>query len=238
MIKISICDDDALCLQNINEAVSRWALQNKVQVCVESFDNGDRLLEHCMHEHTDIILLDIIMPLLNGMDVAREIRESDRNTKIVFLTSSSEFAIESYDVKASGYILKPVSYEKLCAVLNDCVESVNEKPDSITIRTASGYQNIYLHQIECVEAQNKKVMFTLSNGRIHEAYGTLSSFEKILDCEKGFFKCHRSYLVYIPAVDYFTASEILTKSGCRIPVARGMGKSFEEFYFSYMFKEV
>ncbi|MGN0389319.1 MAG: LytR/AlgR family response regulator transcription factor, partial [Wujia sp.] len=119
-----------------------------------------------------------------------------------------------------------------------CVQAIDTKPNSITIRTASGYQNIYLHQIECVEAQNKKVVFSLSDGSVRETSGTLSSYEEILNCGKGFFKCHRSYLVYIPAVDYFTASEILTKSGLRVPIARGQGKAFEEFYFSCMFKEV
>ena len=78
----------------------------------------------------------------------------------------------------------------------------------------------------------------MHNGSVHEAYGTLASFESVLNCEKGFFKCHRSYLVYIPAVDSFTASQIRTKSGCQIPVARGKGKSFEEYYLSYMFKAV
>lgn len=238
MIKIAICDDDALCLQNIKEAVSKWAFQYNIQATVKVFDNGDRLLEHCLQEHTDILLLDIMMPLLNGMDAAHEIRDYNQHVRIIFFTSSPEFAIDSYDVKASGYLLKPVSYKKLCAVLNDCVQSVKVKPDSITIRTVSGYQNIYLHQIECAEAQNKKVVFTLSDGSTREALGTLSSYEEFLNCDRGFFKCHRSYLVYIPAVDYFTASEILTKSGCRVPIARGQGKIFEGFYFSYMFKEV
>lgn len=238
MIKIAICDDDTRWLESIKEDVSKWASGYNIQVMIYIFDNGDQLLAHCRREHTDILLLDIMMPLLNGMDAAHEIREHDQHMKIIFFTSSPEFAIDSYDVKASGYLLKPAPYEKLCAVLNDCVQAIDVKPDSITIRTVSGYQNMYLHQIECVEAQNKKVVFTLSDGSAREKPGTLSSYEEILNCEKGFFKCHRSYLVYIPAVDYFTASEILTKGGWRVPIARGQGKAFEEFYFSYMFKEV
>lgn len=238
LIKIAICDDDARWLESIKEDVSKWAFGYDIQVMIYIFDNGDQLLEHCRREHTDILLLDIMMPLLNGMDAAHEIREQDQHMKIIFLTSSPEFAIESYDVKASGYLLKPAPYEKLCAVLNDCVQTIDANPESITIRTESGYQNIYLYQIECVEAQNKKVVFTFSDGIVLETLGTLSSYEEILNCEKGFFKCHRSYLVYIPAVDHFTASEIMTKGGCRVPIARGKRKAFEEFYFSYMFKEV
>lgn len=108
MIKIAICDDDALCLQSTKEAVSKWAFQYNIQVTVEVFDNGDRLLEHCLREHTDILLLDIMMPLLNGMDAAHEIRDYDQHVRIIFFTSSPEFAIDSYDVKASGYLLKPL----------------------------------------------------------------------------------------------------------------------------------
>lgn len=238
LIKIAICDDDARWLESIKEDVSKWASGYDIQVMIYIFDNGDQLLEHCRREHTDILLLDIMMPLLNGMDAAHEIREQDQHMKIIFLTSSPEFAIESYDVKASGYLLKPAPYEKLCAVLNDCVQTIDVNPESITIRTAFGYQNIYLYQIECVEAQNKKVVFTISDGIVLETLGTFSYYEEILNCEKGFFKCHRSYLVYIPAVDHFTASEIMTKGGCRVPIARGKRKAFEEFYFSYMFKEV
>ena len=237
MIKISICDDDALCLQNINEAVSRWALQNKVQVCVESFDNGDRLLEHCKREHTDIILLDIIMPLLNGMDVAREIRESDRNTKIVFLTLSSEFAIESYDVEAAGYLLKPVNEARLFALLNKCLNEANRPMDSITLHTISGYQNVYLHNIEYLEAQNKKVIIALNDGSRLETASTLSFYEKQLTIDKGFFKCHRSYIVYMPAIDHFNNNEIITKTGVKLSISRGLGKMLQDTYFTYMFSE-
>lgn len=238
MIKIAICDDDKMCLDNIAGAVARWSTDNNIQIKTEFFDNGDSLLDYCSRENPDIVLLDIIMPLLNGMDTARELRQSSDTAKIVFLTSSPEFAIESYDVKASGYILKLFSYEKLCSVLNDCTDSIVSKSDSLTVRTSSGYHNIYMHRIECIEAQNKQLIITLADGTECRAHGTLSSLEKILTCDMGFFKCHRSYIVRIQAVDYFTSSEIVTKSGRHIPVARSMGKNFKAFYFSHMFKEV
>ncbi len=237
-IRILICDDDPSCLKNTLKAVMRWSDEYGVSVKTELTSDGDSLLESCKKEKADIILLDIMMPLINGMDAARELRRYDCNAKIIFLTSSPEFAIESYDVKASGYILKPALYEKVAEILCDCARDISKKPDTITIRTSLGYQSIYKSSIECAEAQNKKVIFTLSGGECKSALETLSYYESMLTLEDGFFKCHRSYIVSFPAVDHFTGAELYTKSGIRVPIARGIGKQFQEAYFAYMFKGV
>lgn len=178
-----------------------------------------------------------MMPLLNGMDAARELREHNLISKIIFLTTSPEFAIESYDVDASGYLLKPVDREKLYKLLDKCLSAVSKPADSIAIHTAFGYQNVLMHHIEFIEAQNKKVKLALYDGQRLEAIGTLSYYEKLLTVEKGFFKCHRSYIVYMPAVEHFSATELVTKSGTKISISRGLSKSFQDTYFSYMFKE-
>ena len=134
----------------------------------------------------DIILLDVIMPLLNGMETAYEIRKEDPSVKILFLTSSPEFAVES---------------------------------------------------IECVEAQNKKVVFYLQHGRHLEVQDALSNCAAALTLENGFFKCHRSYIVSIPNTDHFNSTEVLTRSGLAVPIARGYAKAFRDAYFDYMFQE-
>lgn len=201
MFEIIICDDDSACLEQTNQLVNDWIETASVPVTAKTIDNGDMLLNYCNKYNPDVILLDIMMPLLNGMDAAREIREHNLTSKIIFLTSSPEFAIESYDVDASGYLLKPVDRDKLYKLLNKCLSELSQPADSITIHSAFGYQNIYLHNIEYLEAQNKKVIISISNGDKIEAIGTLSYYEKRLTLEKGFFKCHRSYIVYIPAVE-------------------------------------
>ena len=101
-----------------------------------------------MAEPFHIILLDILLPLLNGMDTARELRQYDKTVKIIFLTSSPEFALESYDVKAYSYLLKPVTYEKLEETLNECVKTFAIDPKHLILKTALGYQKIYFHEIE------------------------------------------------------------------------------------------
>lgn len=237
MIKIFICDDDRSSLMQAEQLIHAWAEGSGQPVTVFTFDNGDSLLARHKKEQADIILLDIMMPLLNGMEAAREIRKMDSSVKIIFLTSSPEFAVESYDVKASGYLLKPIHHNKLHAVLSDCVKVPEKEPDHIVIKTLSGYQKIYLHSIECIEAQSRKVIFYLMEGSTAEALGTFSSYAQTLPLEKGFYKCHRSYMVNLPNIDHFNSTEIITRSRIRVPVARGLGKAFKEAYFAYMFRK-
>lgn len=236
MFEIVICDDDAACLEQTGRLVDDWCSTVSIPVTVKTIDNGDQLLEYCSRCNPDVILLDIMMPFLNGMEAAKEIREHNSISKIIFLTSSPEFAIESYDVEASGYLLKPVERNRLFQLLGRCLSSASTPADSITLHTAFGYQNIYLHNIECLEVQNKKVIITLSDGKKIETVSTLSYYESLLTVEKGFFKCHRSYIVYLPAVDHFSNTEIVTKTGMKLSIARGLGKTFQDTYFSYMFQ--
>ena len=231
MYNILICDDEP----DIVAALKIYLTGD--DYCLFEVNNGRQALEVVEEHDIHLVLLDIMMPLLNGMDAARELREHNLISKIIFLTTSPEFAIESYDVDASGYLLKPVDREKLYKLLDKCLSAVSKPADSIAVHTTFGYQNVLMHHIEFIEAQNKKVRLALYDGQRLEAIGTLSYYEKLLTVEKGFFKCHRSYIVYMPAVEHFSATELVTKSGTKISISRGLSKSFQDAYFSYMFKE-
>jgi len=235
MIRLAICDDEAHCLDSTKRMIERWLASCGIPAQISCFDNGDTLLESIRRAKMDIVLLDIMMPLLNGMDTAHEIREFDKAIKIVFLTSSPEFALESYSVKASGYIIKPVSYEKLSEALNDCTAALQEEPEHLLLKSTHGYHKIYLHDIEYIEAQNKQVVFFLKLCQSLTITEPLYSFENKLLTKDGFFKCHRSYIISMSHVNSFSSVEITMKSGCCIPIARGSGKAFQDAYFSFMF---
>lgn len=237
MLRIAICDDNLTFLQSAVSLIKDWAKQREISADIFSFQNGDELISKSISVHIDIIFLDIIMPLLNGMDTAKELRQKDAAVKIIFLTSSPEFALESYDVRAHDYLLKPISYEKIKKTLDECVNSLSVEPESLLIKTSFGYQKLYFHEVEYVEAQNKKVIFYLKSGKTVQAVEPLHSFEDKFADSNHFFKCHRSYLVYMPNVDHFNNAQIVTKSGRNIPIARGYAKAFKEAYFMVMFQE-
>lgn len=235
MLRIAVCDDDAVCLNETASLVEKWKTEYSEEVELLLFNDGDKLLKENHRRHIDIVFLDIIMPLFNGMDTAKELRGRDNSVKIIFLTSSPEFALESYEVKANGYILKPARYEKISDVLCDISNESEKEPEYIIVNTASEHKKIYLHSIEYAEAYNKGVFLYLSQKGIIKVSVPLYSFEKQLRNEKGFFKCHRSYIVNIQHVDHFNNTNIVLKSGNSVPISRGYSKDFEEIYFKNMF---
>ena len=100
MIRIGICDDSSAFLHQTKFMIDHW--DNRPQdIITELFEDGDALILAHSQKPFDIILLDVVMPLLNGIEAANELREKDKNVKIVFLTSSPEFAVASYTVKVS-----------------------------------------------------------------------------------------------------------------------------------------
>lgn len=236
ILKVAVCDDSSVFLENIVQLIKKWSEKSMIPVDIYAFDNGDALIEKNISGRMDIIFLDILMPLLNGMDTARELRKRDNAVRIIFLTSSSEFALESYEVKAQGYLLKPVAYEKIEEVLIECVNAFNKEPEYLVLKTIEGYQKVYCHDIEYIEAQNKKVAVYLKTGRRIDAVQPFRSIEEELGGNADIYKCHRSYLVYLPNVEYFDSNTISTKSGRSIPIARGGAKAFKEAYFTRMFR--
>ena len=237
MIRIAVCDDSPEFLQQAVNMVERWSEESGVPAEIFRFDNGDALLAKNAVTHMDVIFLDIIMPLQSGIDTAKELRQSDNAVKIIFLTSSPEFALDSYEVKAQGYLLKPATYEKVKDTLTECSHDFKAEAKNIVLKTAFGYQKLYFHDMEYAEAQNKRVVFYLRTGKTVEAVESLHSLEDRITENDGFFKCHRSYLVYLPNVDHFSMTEIITKTGRSIPIARGYGKSFKEAYFTFVFRD-
>ena len=122
MLRIAVCDDDAVFLQAAEQMIRRWSEQSGVPTEIHRFDNGDELLAKCMVQRMDVIVLDIVMPLLNGMDAAKELRARDNAVRIIFLTSSPEFALESYEVRTFWYLLKPLDEVRFHAVLDSWYE--------------------------------------------------------------------------------------------------------------------
>ncbi len=229
---ILICDDDITCRLTAQLNIERWVGEHSRNDKVILFDNGDSLLEYLEWQNADIIFLDIMMPLLSGMETAHIIRERSMDVKLVFLTSAPEFALESYDVNAFGYLLKPVEYSRLSQVMEKLLDSTKEDAKHLTVRTAHGYKQINPDNLECLEALGKKVIFHMSDGSKVETNGRFSDYEQLLLKNERFFKCHRSYLVGLSHVDRFSSGEIVTLSGLHCPIARGLGSAFKEAYFA------
>ena len=161
MLKIAVCDDNADFMEQITQAIDRWP-NRPGNLSLSCFTDGDALVRAHNASSFDIILLDMVMPLMDGMETAREIRATDPGVKIVFLTASPEFAVESYRVKAYDYLLKPVQPQLLYRCLDELKELLHQTAKYIMVRTTGGTHRIRLDHIECVEAQNKHTLFSVA----------------------------------------------------------------------------
>ena len=159
-LKIAICDDNKDDLLHISTILNTYIKERNTPILYKSFHSTTELLATAKSGSYDLYLLDMIMPIVNGIDTAREIRSFDKVAKIVFLSSSPEFAIESYSVKAYNYVLKPITIEKLFSTLDDIIENASEENrPSIVVKSSDGIMRILLSKLTHVEAYHRRVIY-------------------------------------------------------------------------------
>ena len=153
-MKIAICDDEVAVSEVTKSLLQQWAIHQSISLSVHCYENGDDLILAQKSECFDLIFLDVLMPLLNGIDTAKELRRQNQNVPIIFLTSSKEFAFDSYEVKALQYLLKPVSPNQLWSIMNDFMVLIKNQKEIFVARTSDGFCKIALEDTNYLEAQN------------------------------------------------------------------------------------
>lgn len=233
-MKIAICDDDETFLMYLHSLLEKWTKSNGSLISIYSFTNGDELLLAQQHESMDLIFLDVVMPLLNGIDTARELRNNHESVPIIFLTSSREYAVDSYEVQALNYLMKPIKEAALFHVLDNFLEASRKNEQAFVAKTASGFCRINISDVAWLEAQNKLVYVNFTNGSTLKICETFHKCMEIFSEDRGFFKCHRSYLVNLSCVREFTKNSLYIDKTI-IPIARSCYAAFKEAYFQHIF---
>ncbi len=237
MIRIAVCDDDLQELSQITSLLKQYQAEKEPAFKYDAFSNAIDLLEAMKRKDYQILLLDVLMPGLSGIEAAREIRGFDEEIKIIFLTSSKEFAVESYSVDAHYYMLKPGTALKLFPILDKIFLEARRGVAALQIKTASGFTRIPFGKIEFVEVFSKKLLFHLTDGTVKEFSGTLSEYENKLLCREEFIKVHRSYLVNMESILSLNAKELTTCAGHAIPISRLLSNQTKEAYMQHLFVE-
>lgn len=239
MLKIAMCDDNIDELSHMVSLIEEYRNANHVEYEYTIFHNGFELISVLEKGASfDIYCLDILMPSFTGIDLARELRTFDQNAQIIFFTSSKEFALESYSVKAINYILKPVTKEKLFYALTDVLERIEPKQGtSIIVKSKNGIQKILLSNLLYVEAMGKKTVYHIFPDRTIECMEKFSVVCENLIKEGAFIKSHRSYLLNMNYIDTISNTEIILQTGARIPIAQGKAREMKECYLAFQMEE-
>lgn len=234
-MRIAVCDDDRQELLQVLRWLTAYRDQRQADLRFQGFDNVLALLDAIDSEKYDLLLLDILMPGLNGIQAAHEIRKKNEDVQIVFLTSSPEFAVESYSVHAANYLLKPATQERLFPVLDQVFRSLQRPEEALIVETRGSVFRIPFEKLEFVEIMAKTLYFHIADGTMRETYGSLSEYEPALLGRFGFHKVHRSYLVNFRWVSEVGQGEILMSSGHRVPIARAAVQQTRTAYMEYLF---
>lgn len=237
MIKIAFCDDDMEVLHQMNELLDRYRVERNEDITYAAFQSPFELLTEIEKGiRPDILFLDVVMPGQNGMDVAKEIRQYDMNMKIIFLTSSPEFAVESYSVGAYFYQLKPIWEESFFRLMDAVlVECEKKKKNSLILRSKDGITRIDLQQLEYCEVLGRKLLFHLENGAVLESAGSLDDLAGQLMQYSNFFRPHRSFLVNMEYIQNISSRSIKMVNDAEIPIPHGKCSEVKNTYMEYAF---
>ena len=236
MLHIAVCDDNINELSNIVRLINLYRTSRNFNCEYAVFTNGFELISTIEKGKLfDIYCLDIIMPGFSGIDVAKEIRVFDKTAPILFFTSSPEFALESYSVKAINYVLKPISKEKLFFTFDDMLEQikVENNEGTIVVKSNEGIQKILISNLTFVEVIGRNVLYHLHSGKVIKCTEPFSSVCDTLLKYGCFIKPHRSYLVNMQYVDTIENHQITLQTLSSVPIAQGKAKEIKQQYLSY-----
>lgn len=175
---------------------------------------------------------------MDGIHTASEIRKFDNNIKIIFLTSSVEFAVQSYEVKAYYYQLKPIEKNSFYRLLDSVLEQMEkEQSSSIVLRCKTGITRIMLKQLEYCEVIQRTLLIHLTDGTVYECSGSLDELSRQLMPYGVFMRPHRSYLVNLEYIKNLSYRTITMSSLVEIPIPRGKYNEIKSAFLENAFEE-
>lgn len=237
MIKIAFCDDDCSVLSDLHELLALYRAEKNKEIDDFTFHSPlDLISEIERGTRFDVLFLDVLMPGENGIDVAAEIRNFDKNAKIIFLTSSSEFAVQSYTVNAFYYQLKPICAESFTRLMDGVLSQCEkEQARSLILHCKAGITRIKPSQLEYCEVIHRTLFIHLTSGKVLECTGSLEELSRQLMPYGNFLRPHRSYLVNLEYIQNLSYRAITMSCLAEIPLPRGKYNEIKNAFLEYAF---
>jgi len=220
--KFAICDDEQTQIEYVTSLASSWSEREGHTCEVRSFPSAEAFLFAYEDDTSyDILLLDIEMDRMNGVDLAKTIRLSNNTVQIVFITGFPDFIAEGYEVSALHYLMKPVSEEKLHAVLDKAATNLAKAEKRLCVTFDRQVDYVPLSQITYIEAQKQYVEIHTTE-KCYRMKSSLSEVESKLD--EYFLKCQRSFIVNLRYVTRIKNDCVVLKDTSEVPISRGMAE--------------
>lgn len=228
-MKIAICDDEKSEQQLLCKYVEEWASGRGQRAELSCFDSAESFLFSWEDEKDyTALILDIEMGSMNGMELAKKIRETDHDIPILFVTGYAEYMQFGYDVTALHYLMKPVNKEKFFSVLDRLPEGQKEA-EKLLFQTDEGNVSLPLGEIWYVEADGHRCALHTQD-TVLSLKENISSVEKRLTGYESVIKCHRSYLVNLQHVSVVLKEELVLDNREKVPLSRNLRKAANDAF--------
>lgn len=234
--KIAICDDEIYYIDRLYSYLEECKNIINIDMKIDTYNSGEDLLKSIDNIHYHMIFLDIEMKGMTGICAARKINEINDKTQIVFATSHKEFAIDAFDIYALGYLLKPISFEKLKEILLTGLERINlanlkNQLEEAYIVITEDYvdKKISQNNIIYIEKKRNKCMIKTDDSTYY-CYDSLKKIYGQLN-KDVFIYTHQGFIVNINNIKEISASEIIIKNGKNLPMSRKHKGEVKERFF-------
>ncbi len=231
-LSIAVCDDNETDLRYITDMVNAWAERRRLPVCVRTFPSSEAFLFHYSENRDyDVLLLDVEMGDLNGVDLAKQIRVQNRRVQIVFITGYPDFIAEGYDVSALHYLMKPLNPEKLFCVLNRAASLCQEERPFLLISSERETSRIFFDDIYYAESEGHYMLIHTAQTQVRARMTVSKLLEKL---DEGFYKCSRSFVVSLRHIQRITKSEVILENQVSLPLSRGQYDEINKRMIRYL----
>lgn len=232
MFTVAICDDEKRVCEKIKEFVYEYGKRQGLTLHIDEYGGGESLCLAFDGQY-DIVILDIEMPDMNGLSLAEQLRKKDKDVVIIFSTSHRQYALDSYEVEASGYMVKPITAEKVEKELEKAFLRVKEHQSDITVKFDGEVRMISMSNLLYAEVYRHKLIYHMVDGSSLRGTGSLREVKKE-DKRNCFVQTHKSFLVNMMWIEGYRQKDNLVflkgkEEG--VPVSR---YRFEEFIDTYM----
>ena len=238
MLRIAICDDQPRELEVINEYITEYLDTHTLEAELKEFSHPDKLLTATESERFHLYILDIVMPMVNGLELGKEIRRLDREAQIIYATTEPQFALQAYAASPINYLIKPIEKQQLFDTLTLAISKVDLAEDqTFAVKTAESLRVIKLSDIICCEYRNHAAIFRLANGEEVSSRTFRENFSEYCASilrDRHFLQCHTSFIINLRRVERF-AKDSFTLYGSRIvPIAAKQYPAVRDAYMDYL----
>jgi len=233
MITIGICDDSEVELAILRNFIDKFFNLRKLEYSVLTFSSGEELLTYYKTNRLDLLFLDIYMKHINGIETGRSIRTKDTKVEIIYCTASSSYALESYNLLAFGYLVKPFDPVRLRMLLEKFIEGrPNAEHKHLVVKSNYNDRVIDYDEIVHIESDDKVLLIFTKDGECIKTYGKLNELEQQLD-SPDFLRCHQSYIINMNYVKSVTDNDFITQENTLIPIRKREIRKIKSAYLEF-----